>query len=153
MAPHSPSPTAPFFSQVDVTPAAPPREGQPDSLEPILRQIRDAQDRQNELLEELLQIVGNSHRQRANELTQWKKANPKLSADCRRAADALGRVQAEYLGRLTAEVRENAEELADGEFVMNEFIDRFAPRLVQLHGLLQILSHLGGNGSQSSENA
>jgi hypothetical protein len=148
MAPHVPSPTASFFSQLDVSPPASPRQVSAESIEPLLREIRDGQDRQNALLEELVQILGTAQRQRAGELAAWKKAHPQLSADCRRAADALGPVQAEYLRRLTAEVRENAADLAEGDFLTNEFIDRFAPRLVQMHGLLQILSHLGGNGQQ-----
>jgi len=52
---------------------------------------------------------------------------------------------------VTAEIRDSAEMLADGEFLMNEFIDRFGPRLAHMHGLLQILSQLGGSPAQASE--
>ena len=53
---------------------------------------------------------------------------------------------------MTAEARESAEAMAEGEFVLNEFIDRFGPRLAQLHSLLQVLSHLGGSSAtQTSE--
>jgi hypothetical protein len=36
---------------------------------------------------------------------------------------------------------------------MNEFIDRFAPRLAHLHSLLQVLSHLGGSGATQTTEA
>jgi len=142
-----------FFNQLDVSPdASPAADYESPGVVSLLREIRDGQDRQNELLQELVQLLSNSQRQRANELHQWKKAHPQLAAECRRAADALGRVQAEYLRRVTAEARENAEEMADGEFLMNEFLDRFGPRLAHLHSLLQVLSHLGGHSpTQTSE--
>src|SRR5439155_12543396 len=137
--PHSHATTS-FFESLDEPPAT-PQQANPTSsgVVSLLREIRDGQDRQNELLQELLQMVGTSQRQRAQELQQWKKAHPHLAAECRRAADALGRVQAEYLRRVTAEARESADAMAEGEFVMNEFIDRFGSRLAQLHSLLQVL--------------
>ncbi len=153
MTPHTKSPPASFFNQFDVSPAAAHAADYSQAgVVSLLRDIRSGQERQNELLQELVEMLGTSQRQRASELHQWKKAHPHLAAECRRAADALGRVQAEYLRRVTAEARESAEEMADGEFLMNEFIDRFAPRLAHLHSLLQVLSHLGGsNATQTSE--
>jgi hypothetical protein len=152
--PHSPPSTASFFNQLDVSPTEPatPNDSQAGMVS-LLREIREGQDRQNELLQELVQLLSTSQRQRAQELHQWKKAHPRLSAECRRAADALSRVQAEYLRRVTVEAREGAEAMAEGEFVMNEFIDRFAPRLAHLHSLLQVLSHLGGNGATQTTEA
>lgn len=153
MTPHTQVPPASFFNQFELAPAAPhAADDSQAGVVTLLREIRDGQQRQNELLQELVEMLGTSQRQRASELHQWKKAHPHLAAECRRAADALGRVQAEYLRRVTAEARENADEMAEGEFVMNEFIDRFAPRLAQLHNLLQVLSHLGEtNTAQPSD--
>ena len=142
---HEPT-TSSFFSQLDVSPGTAPRR-RGDEIETMLRDIRDAQDRQNELLEELIHLLATTHRQRTNELDRWRKAHPQLASDCRETVNILGKVQAEYLHRLTAEVRESADELADGEFLTNELIDRFGPRLAHLHSLLQVLSHLSGNGS------
>jgi hypothetical protein len=157
--PHSPASPSSFYEQLEVSPGdaavaddSPAALASLESIAAMLREIRDGQGRQNELLQELVQLLSTAQRQRAHELHQWKKAHPHLSAECRRAADALGRVQAEYLRRVTIEAREGAEAMAEGEFLMNEFIDRFAPRLAQLHSLLQVLSHLGGNGAtQTSE--
>ena len=39
-------------------------------------------------------------------------------------------------------MRDNYETLLDGEFMLNEFVDRFGPRLAHLNGLLQVLSQL-----------
>ena len=72
----------------------------------------------------------------------WKQANTGLARNCRIAAEALSKVQTEYLVSLTQEISENYETLRDGEFMLNEFIDRFGPRLAHLNGLLQVLSQL-----------
>jgi len=135
----------PLFSQIDVTSAA--YTGTPGGRQDVeqtrlLREILSAQDRQNELLEEMVNHFGSAQKQRANELGQWKQANPHLARNCRRAAEALGKVQAEFLESLTTEVSENYENLLDGEFMLNEFVDRFGPRMAHLNGLLQVLSQL-----------
>ena len=116
----------------------------------LLREILAAQDRQNELLEELAGQLGAAQRQRATELGQWKQANPQLARYCRMAAEALGRVQTEFLTSLTQEVNENYEALLDGEFMLNEFVDRFGPRLAHLNGLLQVLSQLSSTPSPAN---
>ena len=53
------------------------------------------------------------------------------------------KVQTQFLDTLTAEVNENAEELLDGEFLLNEFVDRFGPRLAHLNGVIQVLAQVG----------
>jgi hypothetical protein len=136
----------PLFTQIDVSEAAypppPPSRGHDAEQTRLLRDILTAQDRQNELLEELVGQLNAAQKQRANELGQWKQANPHLARSCRKAAEALGKVQTEFLESLTAEVNTNYEHLLDGEFMLNEFVDRFGPRMAHLNGLLQVLSQL-----------
>jgi hypothetical protein len=111
-------------------------------LTALLQQLVIGQDRANELLEELVDHMGAAQRQRASELGQWKEANPVLARRCRAAAEALSQVQTEFLENLTVEVNENFESMLDGEFVLNEFVDRYGPRLAHLNGVLQLLSQL-----------
>jgi hypothetical protein len=118
-----------------------------DDSNGLLRQILIAQDRQNELLEELIEQMSAAHKQRANELGQWKQANPQLARRCRKAAESLSKIQTQFLENLTEEVNENAEHLMDGEFMLNEFVDRFGPRLAHLNGVLQMLSQLGATAN------
>ncbi len=108
----------------------------------LLRQLVAGQDRQNELLEDLAEQINAGQRQRAAELGQWKEQNPVLARRCRMAAEALGKVQTEFIETLAIEVNENADSMMDGEFVLNEFVDRFGPRLAHLNGVLQLLSQL-----------
>ena len=139
---------APLYSQIDVNQNAgyvgvPHGARGPDMEQThLLRQLLAGQDRQNELLEELVSQLGAAQKQRAVELGQWKQANPHLARSCRAAAEALSKIQTEFLDSLTQEVRDNYDALLDGEFMLNEFVDRFGPRLAHLNGLLQVLSQL-----------
>jgi len=136
-----------LVSQIDVAqpvfhPSAPANRQQDTEVGCLLRQLLAAQDRQNELLEELIGQVGANHRQKVAELGQWKQANPRLARNCRLAAEALGKVQAEFLESLTREISESYQNLMDGDFMLNEFVDRFGPRMAHLNGILQVLSQL-----------
>ncbi|MGO8688011.1 MAG: hypothetical protein ACLQLG_00100 [Thermoguttaceae bacterium] len=138
----------PLYSQIEVSPgagfgaAAHGARGADTEQTHLLRQLISGQDRQNELLEELVNQLGAAQKQRAVELGQWKQANPHLARSCRLAAEALSKIQTEFLDSLTQEVRDNYDALIDGEFMLNEFVDRFGPRLAHLNGLLQVLSQL-----------
>lgn len=116
----------------------------------LLQQLVIGQDRQNELLEEMVDQMGAAQRQRASELGQWKEANPMLARRCRAAAEALSQVQTEFLQNLTIEVNDNFENMMDGEFVLNEFVDRYGPRLAHLNGVLQLLSQLSAQQTMSN---
>ncbi len=115
----------------------------------LLRQLIVGQERQNELLEDLVDQMSAAQRQRNNELNQWRDANPMLARRCRMAAEALSRVQTEFLENLTIDVKENYENLVEGDFALNEFVDRYGPRLAHLNGVLQVLSQLSVPSSNS----
>jgi hypothetical protein len=111
----------------------------------LIRQLLEKQQKTNELLEEVGHQLVASQKQRAIELGQWRDANPDLARNCRRAAETLGRVQGEFLSQLTEEIVDSEDALLDGEFVLNEFVDRFGPRLAHLNGVLQVLSQLSAS--------
>ncbi|MGC3970245.1 MAG: hypothetical protein QM775_23820 [Pirellulales bacterium] len=144
----------PIYTQMEVSAALPAQLAEAELVEEVssaevLRDIRDTLDKQNTLLEELVGLLAHNQRQRNQELAQWKAANPALVRSCRRAAETLSRVQTEFLKQMTREVNENSEALADGEFVLNEFVDRFGPRMAHLNGVLQVLSTLSNAGPAS----
>ncbi len=144
---HDPSQFSPVF-RIDVS-AEPAASGSATPAETgaatvaLLRQLVVSQEKQNQLLEQLVQHTVNAQKQRANELQQWKDANPRLAKACRRAAETLSKVQSEFLETLTAEIADNEDTLMDGEFMLSEFVDRFGPRMAHLNGILQVLAQLG----------
>jgi len=146
MSQEHPGPRPPLFTQIDVAQATYQPAGKVPHDETnqtrLLHAMLAAQDRQNELLEELINQFSSQQKQRANELGQWKQANPHLAQSCRVAAESLGKIQTEFLDSLTQEINENVETLMAGEFMLSEFVDRFGPRMAHLNGLLQVLSQL-----------
>src|SRR5262245_2260851 len=80
--------TAAMFPPVNVTAATtshPPAvvdRHEPENTR-LLRDLLAAQDRQNELLEELVNQLSANQKQRTQELTNWKNANPELAQHCR----------------------------------------------------------------------
>ncbi len=146
---HDPNELSPMF-RIDVSQNASEAHigGGAEQLAPsaemtsLLQQLVIGQDRQNDLLEDMVDQMNASQRQRSAELGQWKEANPLLARRCRAAAEALSQVQTEFLHNLTVEINDNYENMLDGEFVLNEFVDRFGPRLAHLNGVLQLLSQL-----------
>ena len=149
-----PQQTSPLFTHIDVS-SHPANDRKSEAIAhdsvvvSLLREMIKAQDRQNELLEELLQQMNSTQRQRASELGQWKQANPYLAKQCREAAESLSNVQTNFLRGLTEDIAEHAEDLMDGEFMLNEFVDRYGPRLAHLNGVLQVLSQLSSVSSHS----
>jgi hypothetical protein len=115
----------------------------------LLRQLLTATERQNQLLEDLTQQMSAAQRQRAMELVQWKEAHPEVARYCRLAAETLSRVQTSFLQSMAEEVLEHEDSLADGEFMLNEFVDRFGPRLAHLNGVLQVLTQLSSMPSSN----
>jgi hypothetical protein len=135
--------TPPLYSQVQVSPGPHSRASHSrDESTELLRDVLNAQDRTNELLEELVNVMATTQKQRQNELSQWRNAHPELAAACRDAAEALSRVQIEYLNRLTEEINYSSEDMIEGEFMLNEFVDRNGPRLAHLNGVIQVLAQL-----------
>ncbi|MCA9201150.1 MAG: hypothetical protein KDA87_26600 [Planctomycetales bacterium] len=133
-----------LFTHIDVTSQSMPStpSGNSHDLAALMTQLIVSQNRQNELLEQLIQQMSAAQKQRANELGQWKQANPELAKRCRSAAETLGQVQTRFLETVTEEIADNGESMMDGEFMLNEFVDRFGPRLAHLNGVLQVLSQL-----------
>jgi len=149
---------SPFFTHIDVSTQSTVDSGQGSSdglgeVALLLRQMVATQARHNELLEELIQQTTAAQKQRANELGQWKESNPGLARRCRAAAETLSNVQTEFLESLTEEITDNAEGLLEGEFLMNEFVDRFGPRLAHLNGVLQVLSQLGSAANMANSSS
>ena len=149
----NPRQSSSLFTHIDVSPTAPSEKRQVqesnEDVRGVLEQLVAGQDRQNELLEELIEQMGAAQRQRSSELNQWKQANPQLARRCRNAAEVLGKVQSAFLESVTEEVLENADHMMEGEFMLNEFVDRFGPRMAHLNGVLQVLSQLSAGGQDS----
>ncbi|MFM8572333.1 MAG: hypothetical protein ACKOAU_12110 [Pirellula sp.] len=137
----APAPASPPGARLDVGTA----------LIALMRQMVDAQSRQNQMLEQLLQInrqvlqsTQQVNAQRQNEMNQWRSAHPELVQSCRSALETLSAVQTDFLEKMATEVRDSQDDLVDSEYMFADFLDRYGPRMAHLNGILQILNHLVG---------
>jgi|TARA_B110000467_G_C18224615_1_gene425074 hypothetical protein len=141
------------FSSIDVTATS----GSPDVgdtaadvntlLAGLMRRMITEQEASNTLLKELIGQIQSQQRGRAGELDKWKEANPKLANRCRVAAETLSDIQNDFLMGLTAEVEDSEDALRDSDYMLQEFVDRYGPRLAHLNGVLQVLSQLAAKDS------
>lgn len=142
---HDPRLFSPVFS-IDVS--AGPAAGASSKIDAnelivgLLKQLVDGQQREIKLLEEVAHFVGLNHRQRQQEIANWKEANPDLARSCRLAAESLAKVQNDFIHRMTEEAVDNQENLLESEYMLSEFVDRFGPRMAHLGGVLHMLSQL-----------
>ncbi len=67
----------------------------------LMRQMIALQEKQNQMLEQMLNNAAQGQKQRSNELQQWKDANPRLANSCRYAAETLAKVQTQFLENIT----------------------------------------------------
>ena len=134
-----------LFTQVDIGAgtAMPAPAGDAAETTRLLRDLVALQQRSCDLLAGLLDQVSLQHRQRTAELKAWKEANPRLAASCRRAAESLAKVHTEFLAGIAREAADNADDFADSEYALGEFIDRHGPRLAHFNGVLQLFGQLG----------
>ena len=141
----------PFFNQIDVSNIVAPSgsvdercrvEQRHAELLGVLNDIAAQQKRQNELLTQLINLQTAPQRQRVNELQAWRNAHPELAKGCRQLLDRMSAMQNEYFTKMVEESAENSEDWDYSEFMFNDFVDRFGPRLIHLNSLLQALSQL-----------
>ena len=43
---------------------------------------------------------------------------------------------------MTDEINDTSDDMVEGEFVLNEFVDRYGPRLAHLNGVIQVLAQI-----------
>jgi hypothetical protein len=137
-----------YTTQIDISaaggaPAQPATlTGDPDEMTRLLRDMVALQKKSCDLLMELLAQVSQQQRQRNAELKAWREANPELAVSCRQAAESLAKVHTEFLAGVAREAFENAEDYADSDYALGEFIDRYGPRLAHFNGVLQLFGQL-----------
>lgn len=115
----------------------------------LLRDLVHGQQRQNELLERMMEQTVAAQQARASELHAWRSANPELARACRQTMDALARAQVAILQELTEELSDSGDAIESSPYLLGEFIDRFGPRMAHLNCVLQMVGQLGETSDSS----
>ena len=137
-------PAPPLFSQVDVSSAThthPVMASREEQTE-LLREILAAQDRTNELLEEL-SGVGRHAEAAGQRVEPMAKCPPGSGRRVPRGGRGThARADRISATRMTEEINDTSDDMVEGEFMLNEFVDRYGPRLAHLNGVIQVLAQL-----------
>jgi hypothetical protein len=114
---------------------------QHQSLE-IHRQTLEMQRQHLELTRELVQVNREQRQRQMTELERWQQSHEYVLEGCRESLGHLEQVHAALMGELATYVKENYENLVDGEYALTDFVDRFGPRLAHLNTMLAVLRPL-----------
>ena len=108
----------------------------------LQRQTLELQRQQLELARETVNVSREQRARQMAELERWQNGHEYVLDQCKESLANLEQVHAALMGDLAAYVRENQENLIDGEFALTDFIDRFGPRLAHLNTMLAVLRPL-----------
>jgi len=114
---------------------------QNQSLE-LQRQTLELQRQQLELSREVTQINRDQRARQIGELERWQGGHESVLDSCRESLGNLEQIHASLMGELTLYIKENYDNLLDGEFALTDFVDRFGPRLAHLNTMLAVLRPL-----------
>jgi hypothetical protein len=121
---------------------------QNQSLE-MLRQSLELQRQHLEISREMAQVSREQRTRQIAELERWQSGHEHVLESCKESLTSLEQVHAALMGELASYVRENYENLLDGEFALTDFVDRFGPRLAHLNTMLAVLRPLAAANKKS----
>jgi hypothetical protein len=140
-------PSAAMNFQIDITsafpaapPEAPPLQPSPEMVD-LLRQSLDVQREQLACQKTAAQAHDMASRWKAF-LARWKDELPDLGDNCRKALPVLERAYANLINELTERLIDPDGDVADNEFTLQEFLDRYGMRIAQMGTLLNLLGPL-----------
>lgn len=142
--------------QVDVSSALPQKAAQtpPPAPSPnaevvdLLKQMVEVQREQLTYQRAAAAAHDSSARWRAF-LARWHGEFPDLADNCRRAIPALERCYGQMIAELTERLSD--EEALDTDFAVQEFLDRYGMRLMQLGTILNLVGPLAEAGPPPGE--
>jgi hypothetical protein len=108
----------------------------------LQRQTLEFQRQQLELAREMTQVSREQRSRQMAELERWQAGHEYVLESCRESLGQLEHVHAALMGELASYVKENYENLLEGEYSLTDFVDRFGPRLAHLNTMLAVLRPL-----------
>ena len=113
----------------------------------LLRQILDVQREQLHCQRASAAAHDMGARWRAF-LSRWQQDFPDLSKACREALPILERSYGKLIATLTEQLCQDGDDALDNDFAMQEFLDRYGQRVLQLGTILNLVAPLAEAGSQ-----
>jgi len=84
-------------------------------------------------------------------LSRWAKDQPEFAALCKKAYPLMERAYVYLLVQMVDEIAQQGDEALDGDFAIQEFLDRFGMKVGQLSHLVSIVGPLADAANQLEE--
>ncbi len=130
------------------TPSAPPVPATPETVPDLLRQILEVQREQ--LNHARATALDNLARWRQL-LARWQDEHPEFAGYCKKAYPLLEKSYVQMLANMVEELSEQGDDALDGDFAVQEFLDRYGMKLGQLSHLISIIGPLSEAAHQQDE--
>jgi hypothetical protein len=139
------------------TPPPVPRPVTPETVPDLLQQMLELQRDQFNQMVELQKEQLNHARATAqdnlarwrNMLTRWGETYPEFAEHCKKAYPLMERCYVQLLANMVEEITQQGDDALDGEFVVQEFLDRYGMKVGQLSHLLGIVGPLSEAAQQN----
>lgn len=142
-------------------PVPSPQPITPGTVPDLLRQILEVQ---REQLTQLLDVQREHlHHARTTAqdnlarwrqlLARWQDEHPAFAGHCQKAYPLMEKAYVQTLVTLVEELAEKGDDALDGDFAVQEFLDRYGMKLGQLSHLISIVGPLAEAAHQQAEAA
>lgn len=108
----------------------------------MLRQMGEMQKVQLELAKENTAFAREQRARQVAELEKWQQSHESVLEDCKDSLARLEVVHAAVMRDMAEHVADNHENLAEGDFSLSDFVDRYGPKLAHLNTIMSILRPL-----------
>jgi len=84
-------------------------------------------------------------------LARWQEEHPEFAGHCKKAYPLMEKSYVKMLATMVEELAEQGEDALDGDFTVQEFLDRYGMKLGQLSHLISIIGPLSEAAHQQDE--
>ncbi|MBI1832377.1 MAG: hypothetical protein HYR84_13120 [Planctomycetes bacterium] len=150
--------------QFDITstttkPPAPPQPVTPETVPELLRQILEVQrDQLAQMLEVQKEQLAVARAMSPDNLARWRqllgrwqKDQPEFAALCKKAYPLMEKAYVYLLAQMVEEIAQQGDDALDGDFAIQEFLDRYGMKIGQLSHLVSIVGPLADAANQLEE--
>ena len=147
------------ISSTTAKPPVPPQPTTPETVPDLLRQILEVQyDQLTQILEVQKEQLNHARAIAQDNLARWRQLlgrwhaeQPEFADHCKKAYPLMEKAYVQMLAQMVEEVTEQGNDALDGDFSVQEFLDRYGMKLGQLSHLLSIVGPLSEAAHQLDE--
>lgn len=76
-------------------------------------------------------------------IAAWQRANQQEFETCKKAVPLVAEIQTAFIARMAEAVIEGHEDLVEGGYPLNEFVDTWGHRLAHMNSITMMIAQMG----------